>query len=134
MINMFSFCTTECASCVFDVQVTRRLGPVGVYKIMVKLGPRGILNLASHISAYAADQVRAQARRLNPDPQDEPEQQQQQQQWRLQGQQWGADGPQQVGGDGGGVGGRRRGVSPVVALGAAMLQVLLAAVAGELTA
>lgn len=52
-------------------QVSKRLGPVGLWKVLAKLGPRGVLNLGGHIMSRSADYVRAQARRLNPEQAEE---------------------------------------------------------------
>lgn len=53
---------TACA----PLQVSRRLGPVGLAKVVAKLGLRGVLNLGAHIMSRTADAVRAQAAWLNP--------------------------------------------------------------------
>jgi hypothetical protein len=54
------------------VQVSKRLGPVGIAKVAMKLGPRGIMKLSSHITSSMADSIRAEAARINPD-QDAPQ-------------------------------------------------------------
>lgn len=57
-----------CCCCHRWLQVSKRLGPVGLAKVVAKLGPRGVLNLASHILSRMADHVRAQSAHLNPKP------------------------------------------------------------------
>ena len=47
--------------------MSKRLGPVGIAKVVAQLGPRGVLNLASHIMSRSADEIRARSARLNPD-------------------------------------------------------------------
>lgn len=48
------------------MQVSKRLGPVDLAKVVKKLGLRGVLNLAAHILSRTADGVRAHAARLDP--------------------------------------------------------------------
>jgi hypothetical protein len=47
---------------------------VGIAKVVAKLGPRGVLNLAAHILSRTADSVRAHAAKLNPSDHDQQQQ------------------------------------------------------------
>jgi hypothetical protein len=101
---------------------------VGVAKVVAKLGPRGTLNMGSHILARAADGVRAQAARLNPDQQhdDVDEVLARLEMINSSSSSSGSSAASDTGRDE-----RGHRVLPVVALGVAMVQILLNAVAGE---
>jgi hypothetical protein len=101
-----------------------------VWKILVKLGPRGVLNMASHIMLRMANGARAKAASLNPDHHQQQQQQRQQDEVdrvAAELKAWGIDSS-----SGDEYSSRReRGVrSPAVALLAALAQWLLMVVAG----